>query len=101
MNEEQLTKYAIEAVSDDAKVDASHSARFETLLSALLLEIRRLNKKEAWSSGNIELRWLNKNVAGKYCGNLSSERFRKVAKQYQIPSHGPHRKLYDKFELDE
>jgi len=71
------------------------------LLAELLAETRRTNRRGNGRFENLDARWLNVNAAAMYCGDYSPDRFRKVAKEFEIPRHGPHRNLYDRLELDE
>jgi hypothetical protein len=79
----------------------------QTRLTEILIEMKKLSagisklaKSKNRNSGLSELQWFSTAQAAEWCGACSEERFRKLAKQYNIPRHGA-RKLFDRFELNE
>ena len=48
----------------------------------------------------IETRWLNNAQAAEYTA-YSPSRFRKLAREYSVPRHGPEQNRYDRYELDQ
>ncbi|MEN6488749.1 MAG: hypothetical protein ABFD66_07695 [Smithella sp.] len=75
-------------------------AEIKELLAELLAETRRTNRREARHSNSGDNRWLNSRSAAAYC-DYSLDQFRELAREYQIPKHGPNLSRYDREELDQ
>jgi len=102
--EEVVMQQGIKMPVDETKDKGGASGdltEIKVLLVELLAETRRMNRRGNRSFENFDARWLNVNAAAMYCGDYSPDRFRKIAKEFEIPRHGPHRNLYDRLELDE
>lgn len=91
----------IRADSHEPDLEEIKEIEDETLLAEILAELRKLTKSQSRNSGLSELRWFSTAQAAEWYGDTSPDRFRKLAKQYNIPRHGHARNIYDKFELDE
>lgn len=74
--------------------------RVETLLTELLTETKKMAKSKSRNSGVFEPRWLKTVNAAAWC-DYPVDTFRELAKEFQIPRHGPKLNRYDKEEIDQ
>jgi hypothetical protein len=98
---DEVTSMDNEEIAGDGNREPDQIEQIAGLLTELLAETRRRNRRGNLDFGNLDVRWFNVNTAAGYCGNYSPDRFRKIAAEYEIPRHGPHRNIYDRYELDE